>query len=99
MKKALSTFFIMAAFAITFGLSSLAMAAQNVTLQTTGMTCEVCSGAIKGAFQEIEGVESVEADHETGLVTLSIADDSTLTDDALIAVVKNAGFDVESVTR
>ena len=47
---------------------------KELELDVTGMMCTGCENRIKNALSEIKGIESVEANHETGKVQ---ADDVT----------------------
>ena len=41
---------------------------KELELDVTGMMCTGCENRIKNALSEIKGIESVEANHETGKV-------------------------------
>ncbi len=44
---------------------------KETILTINGMMCEGCENRVKNALKNIEGVESVTADHNTGKVTVS----------------------------
>ena len=44
---------------------------KETKLKINGMMCEGCENRVKSAVSLIEGVEKVDADHNTGIVTVS----------------------------
>lgn len=44
----------------------------TLTLDVTGMTCGGCENAIKRGLATVPGVQSVDASHQSGAVTLQI---------------------------
>jgi len=43
---------------------------QEIKIEVEGMMCSGCENRIKNALQTIEGVEEVDANHNTGVVTI-----------------------------
>lgn len=62
------------------------------TIAVTGMGCEGCADIVENAIGDVDGVESVSADHETGVV--EYAGDPDAAD--VEAAVEFAGYGVES---
>ena len=58
----------------------------------SGMACDGCESAVENAVSELDGVESVRADHETDAVTVDTSGDL----DEIQATIENAGYEVES---
>ena len=48
---------------------------KELELKIEGMMCEGCENRVKNALKTISGVESVEANHTTGLVKVSANED------------------------
>ena len=44
---------------------------KEIKLKINGMMCAGCENRVKSAVSLIEGVEKVEADHNTGIVTVA----------------------------
>ncbi len=44
---------------------------KEIKLKINGMMCVGCENRVKSAVSLIEGVEKVEADHNTGIVTVT----------------------------
>lgn len=63
------------------------MATKNYTVE--GMTCGHCEMSVQEEVGEITGVTSVNADHNTGAVTVEGSD---FTDEQVSAAVAEAGY-------
>ena len=44
---------------------------KEIKLKINGMMCGGCENRVKNALSEIDGAESVEADHNTGIVVIN----------------------------
>lgn len=48
---------------------------KELKLKVSGMVCGGCENRVKTALSEINGVESVDANHNTGIVTITSKED------------------------
>ena len=48
---------------------------KETKLKINGMMCEGCENRVKSAVSLIEGVEKVDADHNTGIVTVTLKEE------------------------
>ena len=48
---------------------------KELKLKVSGMVCGGCENRVKAALSEINGVESVDANHNTGIVTITSKED------------------------
>ncbi len=48
---------------------------KEINIKINGMMCEGCENRVKSAVSLIKGVEKVDADHNTGIVTVTSKDD------------------------
>jgi len=64
---------------------------EAITYSVPGMHCGHCEHAVKSSVSAVEGVQSVDVDLETKLVTVSGTD---LSDESLRAAIDEAGYDV-----
>lgn len=48
---------------------------KEIKLKINGMMCAGCENRVKSAVSLIEGVEKVDADHNTGIVTVASKED------------------------
>lgn len=62
------------------------------TIPVTGMSCSGCEENVTNALRTLDGVNRVEADHETDTVELVAADDVAADD--IEAAIADAGYDV-----
>ncbi|KHE67581.1 copper chaperone CopZ [Halobacillus sp. BBL2006] len=65
----------------------------QTTLKVEGMTCGHCEKAVKGALQELEGVEEVNVHLESGDVEVS---HNGVQEDKMKEAVEEQGYDVVS---
>jgi copper chaperone len=63
----------------------------TITYTVPGMHCGHCEHAVKSSVSAVQGVESVDVDLETKLVTVRGTD---LSDESLRAAIDDAGYDV-----
>lgn len=67
---------------------------ETLTYKVPGMHCGHCEAAVEEEVSQVAGVESVEVDLETKLVTVS---GDGLADEALQAAIDEAGYRAEAV--
>lgn len=87
---------------ILFGLLMvMGVAAQaqfsKVSLQASGLTCSMCSKAVKNALEKVPFVEKVMVDIKNQQYNLSFKEGAVLDFDALSKAVEDAGFSVASM--
>ncbi len=68
------------------------------TLRVEGMMCSHCEKTVKDALEALDGVVAVSADHESGLVTVTLIHGATMTDRALKKAVISHGYKVKKIT-
>ncbi len=75
--------------------------AQRITFTVVGLSCPFCAyGIEKRLRREVAGLDSLGLEFQTGTVTLEVHDGVQVTDDALRAAVRKAGFSVQGdITR
>ncbi|MBR0422352.1 MAG: heavy metal translocating P-type ATPase [Clostridia bacterium] len=65
------------------------------TVRITGMMCEHCEAAVKGALEKVPGVRSATASHEAG--TARVLLEAEVSDEALTKAVEAIGYIVDGV--
>ena len=45
---------------------------KELEIKVKGMVCEGCENRVKNALSTIDGVDNVEANHKTGIVTVKL---------------------------
>ncbi|MGZ5222260.1 MAG: heavy-metal-associated domain-containing protein [Chitinophagaceae bacterium] len=69
----------------------------KVSLQASGLTCSMCSKAVKTALEQVSFVEKVQVDIKNQQYNLSFKKDETIDFDALNKAVQDAGFSVAAL--
>lgn len=64
------------------------------TYTVTGMTCEHCVRSVTEELTKLDGVTAVDVDLASGRVT--VASDHALDDEAVVAAVDEAGYEVST---
>ena len=63
----------------------------TITYTVPGMSCGHCESAVKSKVSAVEGVENVDVDLDTKLVTVT---GTNLADESLRAAIDDAGYDI-----
>lgn len=83
------------AFVLLLGLSVNSQAQiSKVSLQASGLTCSMCSKAVKTALEEVSFVDKVQVDIKNQEYNLSFKEGAAVDFDALGKAVEEAGFSV-----
>ena len=69
----------------------------KASLQASGLTCSMCSKAVKEALEEVAFVEKVQVDIKNQQYNMSFKEGSAVDFDALAKAVEDAGFGVASL--
>jgi copper chaperone CopZ len=67
---------------------------EAIEIQTSGTHCGSCTMLIEMTVDELEGVESVSADHSTGLARVTF-DPDLIAPNAITAAIEEAGYGAE----
>ena len=62
----------------------------STTLDVSGMSCTGCESTVEAAVSELAGVQSVDADHEAGTVTV----ESDVDEEAVEEAIRDTGYEV-----
>jgi copper chaperone CopZ len=91
----MKAFFVIAIIA----LYSLPLNAQftKAALQASGLTCSMCSKAVKTALEKVPFVEKVQVDLKTQEYNLTFKNSDAVDFDALAKAVEDAGFSVSAL--
>ncbi|MRH43212.1 copper chaperone CopZ [Aquibacillus halophilus] len=66
---------------------------KTLTLNVKGMTCGHCKSAVNGALAELEGIDNVEVNLETGKVDVSF-DETKVDETKMKEAIEEQGYDV-----
>lgn len=65
---------------------------KELKLKVEGMVCEGCENRVKSAVSLMDGVESVDANHNTGIVTVNVKEDLDIA--KIKEKIEDLGYDV-----
>lgn len=71
----------------------------DIEVLVKGMVCSFCVQGVEKKFSGEDAVEKVEVKLDESKVLLWIKDDQNLADDTIHSLIKDAGYNVESITR
>ena len=71
----------------------------DIEVLVKGMVCSFCVQGVEKKFSGEDSVEKVEVKLDESKVLLWIKDDQSLSDDTINDLIKDAGYNVESITR
>ena len=66
---------------------------KEVVIKVEGMMCSGCENRVQNALKEIEGVDTVVANHEEGTVKVTLVSDVDVT--VLNETIEDLGFDIK----
>ncbi|MDC3417310.1 copper chaperone CopZ [Aquibacillus salsiterrae] len=66
---------------------------KNISLDVKGMTCGHCKMAVNGALKDIDGIENVDVNLETGKVEVSY-DEAKVDESKMKEAIEDQGYDV-----
>jgi len=84
--------------ALLFILPSTAFS-EDVKISVKGMVCSFCAQGIRKTLGNEQAVEDVKVDLDKKLVTITVKDGKTLTDEEIQRLIQEAGYDVLSIER
>ena len=65
---------------------------KEITIKVKGMVCNGCENRVQNALKTINGVENVVANHNTGLVTITL--NNEISQELLEGKIEDIGFEV-----
>ena len=65
---------------------------QKVKLKVKGMLCNNCENRIKKVLENMEGIENVEANHESGMVT--VTSNEKIAVSKIVEKIENIGYEI-----
>ena len=66
---------------------------KELVINVEGMHCEGCENRIKNAIKEIDGIEEVNANHETGIVNVIVK--KSVNEKERKDTIEDIGFEVK----
>ena len=78
--------------------SAPALAAESVWAKVNGMVCAFCAQGIEAKLRALPQTEDVYVNLPEKIVAVQLKQGTTLSTDAVRAVVQDAGYDVSAIT-
>ena len=72
---------------------------RQIVVTILGMSCPFCVYGVEQKLKRLDGVTELEVVLETGLATLTLAEDADISNEQLQGTVKDAGFEVAKIVR
>lgn len=74
-------------------MSTRLMNMKETKIKVEGMVCGGCENRVQNALKTIEGIEDVNADHNTGIVTVTSKDE--IDENVMKEKIEDIGFEVK----
>lgn len=72
---------------------------QRIDMTVLGLSCPFCAYGLEKKLKKVEGLTQIDIDFRTGKVKMEVKDGSKVTDERLKQLVKDAGFEVQEISR
>ena len=66
----------------------------NIKIKTKGMHCSSCEMLVKDSLEELDGVNTANADHKSGVISVDF-DDNKVNEKDIIEVIKLEGYEIK----
>ena len=91
---------LMTAMVLSLGWSAAAFAdGTRYELRVDGLACPFCAYGIEKKLNAIDGVDEVDIDLNSGLVTVEVTEGAALNDSQMTELFNDAGFTYRSMTE
>ncbi len=91
---------LMTAMVLSLGWSAAAFAdGTRYELRVDGLACPFCAYGIEKKLNAIDGVDEVDIDLNSGLVTVDVTEGTALNDSQMTELFNDAGFTYRSMTE
>jgi copper chaperone CopZ len=65
---------------------------KEIIINVKGMVCNGCENRVQNAIKNIDGVEAVKADHNTGKVIVTLNED--ISENVIKETIEDIGFEI-----
>ena len=84
---------------LMFTFFSMTSFASMIEVKVSGMVCSMCAQGIQKKFSENSALKGLHVDMDNKLVHLETKDGKNITDKEITQLIKEAGYNVESIQR
>jgi mercuric ion binding protein len=82
---------------VSLAVSAAHAATQTIKAEVNGMVCAFCAQGIEKKMRALPQTQEVFVDLKNKIVAVQLKDGQTLTHDAVITLIKDAGYDVPKI--
>ena len=75
------------------------VAIADISIGLNGLVCDFCTLALNKTFKKRDEVRGTYIDLDTKTLSVALADNQTLDNEAVMSLVKKAGYSVTKITR
>ena len=75
------------------------VAIADISVGLNGLVCDFCTLALNKTFKKRDEVRGTYIDLDTKTLSVALADNQTLDNEAIMSLVKKAGYSVTKITR
>ena len=75
------------------------VAIADISVGLNGLVCDFCTLALNKTFKKRDEVSGTYIDLDTKTLSVALADNQTLDNEAVMSLVKKAGYSVTKITR
>ncbi len=72
---------------------------RQIRVTILGMSCPFCAYGVEQKLKKLEGVTDLKVELESGLATITLAEEADISNELLIEAVEDAGFEVARIVR
>lgn len=69
----------------------------KIKIRISGMSCNICENRVENVLKNVENVESVNANYNTGIVEIETNDIKDLNIDVIKETLEDLGYDILEV--
>ena len=73
--------------------------AADALVSVNGLVCDFCARAVEKVFGKQDAVETITVDLTAKIITATLRDGKTMTDETVTKLVTDAGYNVTSIKR
>lgn len=70
-----------------------------IDIKVLGMVCDFCAQSVLKVIQEDENVENIDIDLQTGIVSVTMKPDTTLTKEQIQEYIYYSGYTLDGIER
>ncbi len=74
-------------------------AVDKIAVSVNGLVCDFCARALEKVFYKRDGVEGVDVNLDTKIVTLEVVKGTDISDEEITELITDSGYNVTKISR